>query len=153
MISFYLQTTITSYLWTHSGNNKVNQRTEGSTYNLWVTVWLREKKLQKEGLKKENSLNLSTCLSGCLLPLHWRPGLNHTTESVLLSESWGSRQHMTACCAMHDTPCFWGEIWSTKTNLTKVFHKDWMNATVPFSSLSPPSPIDYEEQLAKGSVK
>lgn len=112
---------------THSGN-KINQRLADLTYNLWVIIWLREKgviKMKDQTMKI--SLNLLAALSGCLLLLHWRPGFNQNSESVLLRQSWGGQLHMTACCVMHDTSRFWAQTWSIKTRLTKSFMgTEWM---------------------------
>lgn len=82
----------------------------------------------------------------CLLLLYQRPGLHQSTESDLL-RPWGSRQ------TAHDSML--GNAWHTlflstdlkhSSKLTKVIYGDWMTGTVPFfSSLSPPSPMDYEE--------
>lgn len=97
----YLQTTLSSYLW-HTVEIIKLIRVE-STYNLWVTMWLRAKEAiyTMKDQRMKTILNPPAALSGCLPPL--RPGLNQTTESDLLRESWGGRLHMTACCVMHDT--------------------------------------------------
>lgn len=86
-----------------------------STYSLWVTRWLRQKKLQNEGQKirqqsylkyfrKKDSINLAA-VSGCLLLFCWRPGLKPLTESVLLREVMRQQTgHDSMLCKEWHTP-------------------------------------------------
>ena len=83
---------------THCGNNKINKRRVESTYNLWVTMWLRAKEAiyTMKDQRMKTILNLPAALSGCLPPL--RPGLNQTTESDLLRVMRRQTAHDSMLC-------------------------------------------------------
>lgn len=126
---------------THSGN-KINQ----SKLNLQcVGHSMTEGKSSYEMKNQRMNISLharAALMSASLVPKARPP-----------SKHWVSFTQTMRQQTAHDSML--GNAWHTlflstdlkhSSQLTKVIYGDWMTGTVPFfSSLSPPSPLDYEE--------